>query len=423
MKVRNQQIYSFDNFQLDAGNRQLRRGDIPLSLSAKAFDVLIALVENNGRLVTKDEIFANVWRDQIVEESNLTVHISQVRKALGENKNNPRYIETIPGYGYRFAGKVSNLEDEELVIETETLSRITIEKEQISGAGIAEGEKTSPLLDVPAPPLLPVSAYQVLALGGFFVLLVSAFGFYYFNGAKPNPPFGKMKFARLTNSGQVSLATLSTDGKFVAYVLSESEGNSLWVRQVDAANDTRIVPPVKAEFWGLTFTPDGTHIYYNLFTSDKTDLEIFRIPSLGGVSEKIPNVIASYLSVSPDGKRIAYAQSDSPAGRNHLVVADADGKNQQVIASKDQPNTFEANAAVVSWSRDGETIACLVNHFEPDASYSSIIGINVRDGSETLLSEQRWYDLLSLEWLKDGSGLLVSGSDKMTGGSQIWFIS
>ncbi len=129
MKELNRQIYSFDNFQLDAGNRQLRRDDKPLSLPAKAFDLLLALVENNGRLVEKDELFTSVWQDQIVEESNLTVHVSQIRKALGENKNNPRFIQTVPGYGYRFVGDVSNLEDEEIVIETETLSRITIEKE------------------------------------------------------------------------------------------------------------------------------------------------------------------------------------------------------------------------------------------------------------------------------------------------------
>ncbi|MEO7674617.1 MAG: winged helix-turn-helix domain-containing protein, partial [Pyrinomonadaceae bacterium] len=74
------QIYTFDIFQLDAGNRQLRRDDKPLPLPAKAFDLLLTLVKNNGRLVEKDELFTSVWQDQIVEESNLTVYISQIRK-------------------------------------------------------------------------------------------------------------------------------------------------------------------------------------------------------------------------------------------------------------------------------------------------------------------------------------------------------
>ncbi|MGH9947109.1 MAG: hypothetical protein ACRD6X_07925, partial [Pyrinomonadaceae bacterium] len=265
--------------------------------------------------------------------------------------------------------------------------------------------------------------YAVAVTAAISVCLAAVFGFYYFNGSKANSPFEKIKLTRLTNNGKVSAATLSLDGKFIAYVLSEAEGNSLWVRQTDAANDTRIVAPVKAQFWGLTFTPDGMHIYYNLFTSDKSDLEIFRIPSLGGVSEKIPNVIASFLSVSPDGKHIAYIQSDSAAGQNYLIVADADGSNQQVISRKDQPNTFESNVPVVSWSPDGETVACLVNYFEADASYSSIIGIDVRDGSEKSLSDKRWYDVFSIEWLKNGSGLLISGSEKVSGSNQVLFLS
>ncbi len=130
LRVQNGRIYSFDRFQLDVDNRQLLRDEKPVSLSAKAFDLLQTLLENQGRLVGKDELFSSVWRDQIVEESNLTVHISQIRKALGENKSNPRYIETVPGYGYRFVGEVREAEDDEIVIETHTISKMTVEQEE-----------------------------------------------------------------------------------------------------------------------------------------------------------------------------------------------------------------------------------------------------------------------------------------------------
>ena len=130
IEVQNGRIYSFDNFELDVDNRQLLCDDKPVSLSAKAFDLLQTLLENNGRLVGKDELFNSVWRDQIVEESNLTVHVSQIRKALGENKSNPRYIETVPGYGYRFVGEVREAEDDEIVIETHTISKMTVEQEE-----------------------------------------------------------------------------------------------------------------------------------------------------------------------------------------------------------------------------------------------------------------------------------------------------
>ncbi len=425
MKVQNRRIYSFDGFELDAANRQLRRGDRTLPLPAKAFDVLVALVENNGRLVSKDEIFANVWHDQIVEESNLTVHVSQIRKALGENKNNPRFIKTIPGYGYRFSSDVSNLEDsedDELIIETETLARITIEKET-GDTGISEGKKISTLRNVAASSRPRVSVTQILAIASFFVLLASAFGIYYLNGKKSAEPFEKIKLTRLTNSGKVSGATVSPDGKYMAYVLGESDGNSIWVQQVGTASSVRLMPPSTAQVYELTFTPDGSHIFYNLFSNGNADPQFYRVSSLGGVSEKIPNIIASYVAFAPDGKHIAYTQSDSAAGKNHLVIADADGGNQHSIAIKNYPNTFETQVPVVAWSPDGETVACLVNHFEADASYSSVVGVNVLDGSEKLLSEQRWYDVFSIEWLKNGSGLLITASEKVSGGSQIRLLS
>ncbi len=131
MSVKRQQIYRFDSFQLDVANRQLRRNGEIVPLPAKAFDLLLALMENQGRLVSKDELFHLVWHDQIVEESNLTVHISAIRKALGETKKNPHYITTVPGYGYRFEGEVLEAEaPDNLIVETEMLSRIVIEREQ-----------------------------------------------------------------------------------------------------------------------------------------------------------------------------------------------------------------------------------------------------------------------------------------------------
>src|SRR6266496_2039443 len=127
------QVYEFDNYRLDAGERQLLRDGQSVSLPGKAFDLLVVLVENRGRLVGKDELYQSVWPEQIVEESNLTVQMSALRKALGERKPQPRYIVTVPGHGYRFVGEVMNLEDgREVVIETETLSRIVIERGETS---------------------------------------------------------------------------------------------------------------------------------------------------------------------------------------------------------------------------------------------------------------------------------------------------
>ena len=129
-------IYAFDNFRLDVANRELRHDDQPVALHAKAFDMLVVLVENGGRLVQKDDLFSRVWPDQIVEESNLTVQISAIRKALGERKENPHYIATVPGHGYRFTGNLMTLdsEEEEVVIERHSMSLLAIETESAAGA-------------------------------------------------------------------------------------------------------------------------------------------------------------------------------------------------------------------------------------------------------------------------------------------------
>lgn len=132
MLEQKQQIYGFDNFRLDVRNRQLLCDGRPVSLPAKAFDMLVVLIENGGRLIEKDELFNRVWPDQIVEESNLTVQVSAIRKALGERKENPHYIATVPGHGYRFIGQVLSLDEEgeELTIEHHSLSRVTVETER-----------------------------------------------------------------------------------------------------------------------------------------------------------------------------------------------------------------------------------------------------------------------------------------------------
>src|SRR5262249_17430118 len=89
---------------------------------------LAVLVENSGRLVEKELLYKRVWADQVVEESNLTVQMSAIRKALGENKHNPRYIMTVAGQGYRFVADVRTLREEPvLVTDTETLSRIVMQ--------------------------------------------------------------------------------------------------------------------------------------------------------------------------------------------------------------------------------------------------------------------------------------------------------
>jgi DNA-binding winged helix-turn-helix (wHTH) protein/TolB-like protein len=102
-------LYEFCRFRFDPENHLLESGGKPISLTPKAFEILLVLVQNGTRLTTKEELMRRVWPDSFVEEANLTVNISALRKHLGESPNGRRYIETVPKMGYRFAVPVTQL--------------------------------------------------------------------------------------------------------------------------------------------------------------------------------------------------------------------------------------------------------------------------------------------------------------------------
>jgi DNA-binding winged helix-turn-helix (wHTH) protein/TolB-like protein/Tfp pilus assembly protein PilF len=99
-------LYEFGPFCLEPVEHLLLKADRPVPLTPKAFELLVFLVQNSGRLVTKDQIMRAVWPDSFVEEANLTVWISVLRRALGDREGGSHYIETVPKKGYRFAAEV-----------------------------------------------------------------------------------------------------------------------------------------------------------------------------------------------------------------------------------------------------------------------------------------------------------------------------
>ena len=104
-------FYRFGQFVLDPRRRTLSHGDSPVFLTPRAFDVLIFLVRNPNRLVTKEELLQAVWGDTFVEEGNLTQYISHLRKALGDNSEDNRLIVTISRKGYQFTANVFAVAD------------------------------------------------------------------------------------------------------------------------------------------------------------------------------------------------------------------------------------------------------------------------------------------------------------------------
>lgn len=153
----------FDEFEVDLDRRAVLRAGEVLPLNPKAFDLLLALIERRGSPVSKDELLDRVWPGQFVEENNLTVHVSALRKLFGEKKNEHRYIITVPGRGYKFIGELREPETEILPTAKESPESLSDRRTAFDVSARAERPDRRWLV--------AISLVSVLALGaaGFFL--------------------------------------------------------------------------------------------------------------------------------------------------------------------------------------------------------------------------------------------------------------
>src|SRR5215831_3184432 len=115
----------FGPFRIDPVERLLWRQGESVALTSKLFDILLLLIENNGRVVEKERLMSAIWPGTFVEEGNLTQSISLLRKTLQGDGH--QYIQTVPRRGYRFVGHVrETLDDSELIIEEHSLARVIV---------------------------------------------------------------------------------------------------------------------------------------------------------------------------------------------------------------------------------------------------------------------------------------------------------
>jgi len=184
MSIAIKQIYRFEDFRLDVGNRLLLRGVETVPIPPKVFDLLLILVERSGSVVEKEELMNLLWPDTIVEENNLTVSMSVLRKALGDGKAGVKFIETIPRRGYRFVATVEQAStpstakptNQSFFIPTTDLSSI----EATASAQRPDIQLPSPVhthpVNVQDGRIRPLTQSQKLLwiLGGVMVMIIAA---------------------------------------------------------------------------------------------------------------------------------------------------------------------------------------------------------------------------------------------------------
>src|SRR6266478_4134783 len=141
-------LYRFGQFMLDLDRRTLSRANSPVSLTPKAFDVLLFLAQNPNRLVFKEELLQAVWGDTFVEEGNLTQYISHLRKALGDNPEDTRLIVTIARKGYQFTADIAAAEaadtPKQAAVQIPTANSSLANTEPVLGSIAGEAVREAP---------------------------------------------------------------------------------------------------------------------------------------------------------------------------------------------------------------------------------------------------------------------------------------
>ncbi|HYW74725.1 MAG TPA: winged helix-turn-helix domain-containing protein [Pyrinomonadaceae bacterium] len=411
-------IYEFGEFQLEPDTRKLLRGGQIVPLQGKACDLLLVLIHHRGELLTKDDLLGLVWPDQIVEESNLTVNMSAIRRALGERAGNPHYITTVSGRGYRFNGEVRQRTDETLTIERESFTRLTVEQEESTIAAPLAGQAATALSKVMAHPV-------VLLMTLAFVLAIAGIGLWV-KGRHRNPTaplaWSHVTLHRFVTQGGIPYrVAISPDGKSLIYRQRINGRDSMWLGRVADNSSVMIRNDPDVSVQNLAFAPDGQSVYLIQRNLNESQTRLVRLPLLGGVATEVTARIDSGITFSPDGSQIAFLRNDREAKQSVIVTANAsDGKSERVIASLNSPARFTGEG--LSWAPDGKSIAVVATS-TGDRNHSEILAVRVADGVHEKLSSAGWGVVGQLVWLNDQSGLLVTRRENIIARkNQIWFV-
>ena len=331
----------------------VKAGEV-LPVEPKTFRVLLYLLRNPQKLIAKEELLNAVWGDAVVTDSSLTRTIAQLRRLLGDEIRDPRYIETVATVGYRFLYKVEISEDASGDLGT------TVQANGLSEADIVETPAIGQIAEAAANPPAKIDTgwsnkgqngkqkdgrhnrLWTWVLSGGAVLAVSlAVAVWYLR--RPLPPLRVTEYTRITHDGHWK-NLIGTDGSRL-YFTQDFIGPQQPIAQV-AISGGEIVPiPIALPVFSLQdVSPDGSSLLVVSENSGQGSLWSVQIPA-GSLRQLLTDVHVESAAWSPDGKSVVYSTASSD-----LYVIRSDGTGIRKLAD------VGGTASTLSWSPDGSRI-------------------------------------------------------------------
>jgi DNA-binding winged helix-turn-helix (wHTH) protein/Tol biopolymer transport system component len=330
----------FDAFELDATSGELRESGILRKLQPQPFRVLLLLIEHAGQVVTREEIQRCLWRDStfVDFEHGINFSINQIRGALADNAEDPRYVETLPRRGYRFVGTVEQ--------------------------NLVPKQSSTPVRD--RGEIVPARHWLFgLALVVFAVAFTGA-AYLLFHHVSPMSGINQRRLTANPSGMPVDRAVISPDGKYLAY--SDQSGIHL---QLIGGNETHTLEappgfsPRQAGLYPTAWFPNGTRLLLNTALAGQRSIWVSSI--LGGAPVKLRDD-ATGQSVSPDGSLIAFTANITRIGDREIWLMAPNGEDAHKLVTVDE----HSGVGRVVWSPDGQRIAYQRFHWEPDKFQISV---------------------------------------------------
>lgn len=250
-------------------------------------------------------------------------------------------------------------------------------------------------------------------------------------GNAPAANAGSANISRVTANGKVIQAVISPDAKFTAYVTSDQGQQTLIVQDVASGHALTLIPARPTAYWGMTFTPDSSAIYFG--TKDKLlpAGAMYQISTRGGEPRKIIEGIDSQPTFSPDGKQMAFLRAGFPTGdESAVLIANSDGTGVHTLKSVHAPDLFAPIFfAGPSWSPDGTMIATSVISIDKEAHPSTpptarIVTIDVATGSAKTIVDHGFAVVAQVAWMPDQKGMVAIALASSSSGrhAQVWYV-